>query len=239
MEDCTSPPLREDEEEAPDVNFVEAGRAILERAGVQDGGAPRYSNVSAMYIHPWTGAVLHVGNSAVAASKASLQKAGISRVVFCQDEDGRCHFEGEAWIKYFRFPIGKWRTHLGSSPSPAQVLQFFEPMFQFVEAELAAGQGVLIHCLAGAHRAGTAGIAALMWLCHLRSGDATSLARRLRPAIRPIGGYPMILERLDASLASRRAAAAEPAAGGSGPTPCQTQVQCSGLSKLTPSGERH
>jgi protein-tyrosine phosphatase len=36
-------------------------------------------------------------------------------------------------------------------------------MFDFVESELLAGRNVLIHCLAGAHRAGTAGTSCLMY----------------------------------------------------------------------------
>ena len=40
-----------------------------------------------------------------------------------------------------------------------------QPLFDFVDSKLGAGESVLIHCLAGAHRAGTAGTACLMHLC--------------------------------------------------------------------------
>jgi protein-tyrosine phosphatase len=39
---------------------------------------------------------------------------------------------------------------------------FIQQLFDFVEGALAAGSSVLIHCLAGAHRAGTTGCLMLM-----------------------------------------------------------------------------
>ena len=115
-------------------------------------------------------------------------------------------------LRYFKFPIGQWRDKdkIGPSPSPAKVLAFFEPMLRFVESELEAGHSVLIHCLAGAHRAGCAGIASLMWLCNFDHTTAIPAAQRLRPVIDPIGGYPIILEKLNAALEPRRKIAAEP-----------------------------
>jgi len=46
---------------------------------------------------------------------------------------------------------------------------------------------VIIHCLAGAHRAGTAGVACLMHLADLDRATATTIAQTARPAINPIG----------------------------------------------------
>lgn len=43
------------------------------------------------------------------------------------------------------------------------IVDFFMDMFRFIENALNEGQSVLVHCLAGAHRAGTTGIATLMY----------------------------------------------------------------------------
>ena len=53
------------------------------------------------------------------------------------------------------------------TPPRFQVWAYFKVLFDFVEVELGAGKSVLIHCLAGAHRAGTAGTACLMHFCGL------------------------------------------------------------------------
>jgi len=54
-------------------------------------------------------------------------------------------------------------------------------LFKFVDSELGAGNAVLVHCLAGAHRAGTAGTACLMHLCGLDRwlGTTASWEQRL------------------------------------------------------------
>lgn len=122
----------------------------------------------------------------------------------------RCHFHGEDWVEYHAFSIGRWRSQLGMSPTPAATLRYFEPHLAWIEGELATGRHVLVHCLAGAHRAGTCGIASLMWLLNIPSSEAIPLAQRLRPVIEPIGGYPMLLQLLSDALAPRRGASAPP-----------------------------
>mmetsp|Transcript_35842 Transcript_35842/g.107741 ORF Transcript_35842/g.107741 Transcript_35842/m.107741 type:complete len:186 (+) Transcript_35842:350-907(+) len=157
-----------------------------------------------------SGRCSYVGGQAVAMDRKRLQELGINRVVMCQDRDGRCYFEGEAWVEYHRFPIGKWRSAVGSNPTPPQVVKYFEPHVKYVEAELAKGNNCLIHCLAGAHRAGTATIASLMWMLKIPDNEAIPLAQRMRPVINPIGGYPLLLSRLSAGLQSLWAKAEVP-----------------------------
>eukprot|EP01047_Picozoa_sp_COSAG01_P012528 COSAG01_NODE_566_length_15422_cov_8.342622_6_plen_316_part_00 len=77
--------------------------------------------------------------------------------------------------------------------------RYFKPLFKFVEESLLEGRGVLIHCLAGAHRAGTAGVACLMYLCGLDHDRAIRTAQAARPAINPIGDFPKLLRALGAS----------------------------------------
>lgn len=100
-----------------------------------------------------------------------------------------------------QFPIATWHNTLGSSPTPGDVRNYFTPLFQFVETSLAEGNNVYVHCLAGAHRAGTAGVACLMYLCGLNSTEAVGVAKKLRPAINPIGSFPALLELLNRAMA--------------------------------------
>lgn len=50
-----------------------------------------------------------------------------------------------------------------------------------------------MHCLAGAHRAGTAGVLILMRMGNMDKQSAIRLAKKLRPAINPIGGLDQLL----------------------------------------------
>ena len=77
-------------------------------------------------------------------------------------------------------------THiiLSQAEQPAsrqQVMAFVQQLFDFVEAALAAGSSVLIHCLAGAHRAGTTGCLLLMHKTGL-GADQVRTSRCLRHA---------------------------------------------------------
>ncbi len=53
-----------------------------------------------------------------------------------------------------------------------------------------------VHCLAGAHRAGTTGVACLVHFADMDVPEAIRLAKRLRPIIDPIGQLPEFLNRL-------------------------------------------
>jgi hypothetical protein len=81
------------------------------------------------------------------------------------ESDGKCHFETDPKFRYLKFPIGSWKRSIACTTDG--VWSFFTKLFDFLQEELGAGNNVLIHCLAGAHRAGTAGVASLMYLCHM------------------------------------------------------------------------
>jgi protein-tyrosine phosphatase len=66
-------------------------------------------------------------------------------------------------------------------------------MLEFVEGCLSRGESVLVHCLAGAHRAGTTGCILLMHYAGLPKDGAVATAQALRPVIQPIGSFPQLL----------------------------------------------
>jgi protein-tyrosine phosphatase len=72
-------------------------------------------------------------------------------------------------------------------------------MFQFVEEAISKGDSVLVHCLAGAHRAGTTGVSCLIHFADLQVDEAIRAAKKCRPIIDPIGQLPEFLKRLRAA----------------------------------------
>ncbi len=79
------------------------------------------------------------------------------------------------------------------------VRKFFNPMLAFVEEGILAGEGVLVHCFAGAHRARTARIAWVMHLAKYDAETATKECQKIRGVIDPDygdGGLAHVLELL-------------------------------------------
>lgn len=187
-----------------EVDYVEEGRKLLEAVNLGSSSAPaRYSPCDPLWKHPSTGATLYVGNAVTASNRSTLRDLGITRIVNCQDVDGKDYFDGDPELQYLRFSIGLWRSVPSVRDGGKGTWQFWEPYFKFITESLRDGHNVLVHCLAGAHRAGTAGIAALMFLCNWDVKTAIPAAQRLRSAIQPIGGFPELLAKLEQARVGR------------------------------------
>ena len=109
-------------------------------------------------------------------------------------------FRSNPKFEYLSFQIGTFRSSNASS-SPANAIAYFKTYFDFVDKHLASGHNVMVHCLAGAHRAGTAGIAYLMHACKLDRVKATAMAQAARPIINPIYDFKTLLSVLESGLA--------------------------------------
>ena len=207
------------------VDYAEEGRKLLARVNMNlnddekdaasgGGESPllsiqRYAWSNAIYQHPKnSNAKLYVGNYMSASSMDALNNTmnHCRRIVFCQSSDGIKHFENHPEFIYLDFPIGMWRSYLPTSRrTPHDVYMFFKPLFEFLDKELLQNHNsVLMHCLAGAHRAGTAGIASLMYLTGMSAIDATRTAQTLRPIINPISDFPYLLNLLEKGLQEER-----------------------------------
>merc|ERR1711924_336420 len=121
-----------------------------------------------VFTHPDTGASLYIGNIEAAQNADVLAAHNITRVVNCQDAKASNFFEDDAEFEYLRFPIARWQSKVlaaGEDEGDAQkrVLEYMQPLFEFCDSALESGRSVLVHCRAGAHRAGTAGTAYLLW----------------------------------------------------------------------------
>eukprot|EP00298_Acanthocystis_sp_HF-20_P010387 c18829_g1_i1.p1 GENE.c18829_g1_i1~~c18829_g1_i1.p1 ORF type:complete len:106 (-),score=48.71 c18829_g1_i1:27-344(-) len=87
---------------------------------------------------------------------------------------------------------------MSSKPyTDGELLANFQTLFQFIEKATSEGKSVLIHCLAGAHRAGTSGVAFLMHIANLDYQTALNLAQICRPVISPWGRLSICLTRLE------------------------------------------
>lgn len=58
----------------------------------------------------------------------------------------------------------------------------------------------MVHCLAGAHRAGTAGVAYVMYRERLRPKEAIIKVKSIRPIVDPFGPLVELLDKLDNAL---------------------------------------
>jgi hypothetical protein len=86
---------------------------------------------------------------------------------------------------------GEHSRHPTATATSAAVEAYFEPVFAVVDVALNRGASVLIHCMAGAHRAGTVGMAVVMRLAAVAPqryapyDDTLATARRRRPILEP------------------------------------------------------
>ena len=162
-------------------------------ATLGEGDSASYHDMDALWRDPTTGGIIFVGNESAARGPLSYFKAAdITHVVNATDDlPNFC----DGGVKYMRFHAAHHMRYSGDSRS---LLDFVTPLFRFVDEALSAGNNVLVHCLAGAHRAGTTGCLLLMWKEALSAEDATALAQQRRPVINPIGTLPQLLARFEA-----------------------------------------
>lgn len=180
------------------LKYVDAGKQLIQLAhstGLQ------YQEQTPMLKHA-SGATLWCGGERCAMNAGWLKQNNVSHIVFCQTPEGEMHHRADGYFTYLDFPIG-WMVHQRQHmESPEAVTRMMTPMFQFVDEALNSGRSVLIHCLAGAHRAGSSTIAALMFFCNLSFPEAVRAAKSLRNQIEPIGNFAPMLEMLETARKS-------------------------------------
>lgn len=184
-------------------------------------GEKEYNSLDPIYKKPHSPATIYVGDRHAASDINLLKRFRITSVVNCTRpaESGELpNYCQGTYIKYYEFPIATWSHYLfpnksrdewlsdkASTPQElAKVRDFFQRMFQFIQEALDRNESVLIHCLAGAHRAGSCGVAVLMYFLDLELAKAVFLAKLCRPIIDPIGSLPKVLMLLEEELKSKR-----------------------------------
>lgn len=173
------------------MDFSAAGRALQ--------ASSLHHDADVLYADESTGGRVWVGNQTAAEAPVSrLAARGIECVVNCTDDLPNFHEGGAA--RYLRFDIAMWHRHTDGTDGSVQ--RFVAPFFAFVDAALARGASVLVHCLAGAHRAGTAAVLLLMHKHGWDAASAIAAAKTLRPIINPIGHLPGLLHRYEQARTS-------------------------------------
>ena len=187
---------------APDHNFDDEARKLFTRLGLDPDGAARpggarfgglYNPLDAIWRDTATGGTIYVGNQQAASNAQMLKEKGITHVVNCTDSMPLYH-QHDSYFSYLRFNVSFWP----SFGDLAELQRFLQPLWDFIDGVLAKGEHVLVHCLAGAHRAGTTGCMCLMHYANMSALEAVPTAKRLRPVIDPIGRFPELLRRYDA-----------------------------------------
>lgn len=154
-----------------------------------------HQSLDALWRHPKTGGTFYVGNEVAARTMSLLNSYNITHVVNCTDSIPNYHEKSPgAPFTYLRFDI---TSHYQRARTEKEATTFVKPMLEFVSDALSKGKNVMVHCLAGAHRAGTTGIICLMHFAKLGAKDATFTAKQLRPIIDPICDFPLLLARLE------------------------------------------
>ena len=164
----------------------------------------RWSDVSAVFRHPSGGGVVYIGNQTAAESVEVLKKHGITRIVNCKDPTSPNYHENDPEFAYLRFPIAYHRCNGKNMDTVSGIIEYFHPYFSWVDQQIAEGRSVLVHCLAGAHRAGTAGTSYVMYAAQLDLENALAIVQRQRPVVNPIGSFPGLLARLNIALQKTR-----------------------------------
>ena len=164
----------------------EARKLFAELAQSNGSKSDSWNDLDPIWRDSVTGGTIFIGNDTAARGPPGrFEQFGITHIVNATD-DLPNYCEGAADLEYFTFNIARHGTWFRSGEA-GSLIEFLTPLFRFVDAAVSGGGSVLVHCLAGAHRAGTTGCLLLMYKEGLSADDATQLARHLRPVINPIG----------------------------------------------------
>ena len=176
------------------MDFDREARRLHAALGLDGRSSRTYNDMDKIWVDQKTGGAIWVGNEVAAKGPLEeFEEQNIDAVVNCTD-DMPNYLEGAGPI-YYRFNVAYHSQH---SADPSSLATFVGKLFVFVDAALAAGRSVLVHCLAGAHRAGTTGVLLLMYKEGLSAEAAVAAAQARRPIINPIGQLPLLLRRYEA-----------------------------------------
>jgi predicted protein tyrosine phosphatase len=204
-----------------DPDFDAEGREVMAHNAFND--------LDEVWRHSLGGGRVYIGNIDAAHKSSCLLRLNITHIVNCQDEQSQNFHESNPRFTYFRFHVARWpdvvlkegwkdihnnptnpNDNNNNNANIPAVLQFFSPLFEFVDNATSRGENVLIHCLAGAHRAGTTGVAYVMHASatvasvdgkangkHMSLADALKYVQRRRPIVSPFGHLMVLLRMLE------------------------------------------
>ena len=191
-----------------DIDFDDEGRKILASKLGFMGGIPSPSDkggndYDALYRSPKGEGIIYVGNDRVAKNKQVLRKLGISRIINCTHGDSQLpnYHQPSTEFIYMNFQICYWEHETKGEDD--KLLKFFNNVFNFIDVAINDGKNVLIHCLAGAHRAGATAIACLMHYTDMNVQAAITAAKICRPIIDPISHLATLINSYGRARSNR------------------------------------
>lgn len=119
---------------------------------------------SVVWVHPDTGAKFFIGGKSCAMNLQKLEQYEIFNIINAKGKKPETwfFFKDDPRFRYLHFHLQGCEERKATLKTSADVITFFEPMHMFIDQSLANGQNVMVHCNAGAHRGGTAGISYMM-----------------------------------------------------------------------------
>ena len=145
------------------TNFDEEAHKIFRQLNLPSKTATPYSNLDPIWKHPSSGGTVYVGNYRAASDRRTLKERNIVAIVNCQEESSQNYFENDPSLQYFRFVVSRLSIQVTRGRTASPLKAGYQQVFMFIQHHLEQGHSVLIHCLAGAHRAGATGTAWLMY----------------------------------------------------------------------------
>jgi len=191
------------------ADYDDEARKLFEKLGLPPDGSNRsgssYNDADVVYRHP-NGACFLIGNQSIASNKEELTRRKIFKIVNCQEPQAKNVHENDPHFEYYRgnFSISLWQYN-PKNRTPEGLLEYMGNLFQWVDERLNKGHNVMVHCLAGAHRAGTAGTSYVMYKAGLDKKSALTAVQACRPFVDPIYDFKDLLEILEVALRSRNA----------------------------------
>ena len=173
------------------TDFDEEAHKIFRQLNLPSSSPSRYSNLDAIWKEDGNGGgTVYVGNYRAASERRTLRERNIVAIVNCQDETSQNYFENDPELSYYRFLVSSLSmrvTRQSGNANMSPMREGFQQLFAFIQQHVERGDSVLIHCLAGAHRAGATGTAWLMDKTRKPVAEALVLAKACRPIISPFG----------------------------------------------------
>lgn len=199
------------------TDFDDEAHRLFRQLNLKPTLADRYENLNAIWKHNNNdstsgGGTVYVGNAVAAGDRATLDERNICAIINCQGNQSQNFFEDDAKFTYHRFVVTtlstrvclqhyrKNRTGVAVAAAQPALQGGFQDVFDFIQGHIERGNSVLIHCLAGAHRAGAVGTAWIMYKTGMDVNSALALAQKCRPIISPFGLLLEVLHHLEKEL---------------------------------------
>lgn len=110
---------------------------------------------------------------------------------------GKNFFEEDPEFTYMRFGIAQ---NMNQPIKNNNIGEFFSEAHKFIDDCLEQGKNCMVHCLAGAHRAGTTGVSYVMKANDWSYRKALVHCKKIRPVVDPMGPLEDLLILLEAKL---------------------------------------